>query len=163
DDFARLRPALAHPTLEPFPADRRIVFMAGLVVFAADDECVVLLAAGGCSGNRSVEALYADVVIRVGCIPVERVRYRVARNDGGGKAGEILKDVKLSLVREAQSRAEVVLDVGYAVQPCDGSPADAVRGRELGVEHVLRVALSEEEKTVEPLEITIDLFRPDDL
>src|SRR5687767_5408261 len=62
---ASLRKTFACPLLEPRVTIGAVVGLAGLVVFTADDQHVVVL-----------KALKPEVVIRIECVPVQRVRDR---------------------------------------------------------------------------------------
>src|SRR5688500_2645879 len=65
---ASLRKTFACPLLEPRVTIGAVVGLAGLVVFTADDQHVVVL-----------KALKPEVVIRIECVPVQRDRKSVVK------------------------------------------------------------------------------------
>ena len=86
-----------------------------------------------------------------------------AANDRVRQAGEILEQMELPLIRKAKTRAKVEFDVRHAIEPRHAGPPDAMRRRQLGVEHVDAIGAAEEEIAVDALEIAVDVFGADDL
>jgi hypothetical protein len=72
-DLAHHLESLARPLFQVVPATIRVVVMARLVVFAADDQDVVVL---------TCDRVRADVVVWVERVPVERIGQRTARDAG---------------------------------------------------------------------------------
>jgi hypothetical protein len=72
-DAINLRKAMARPALERSEALVGVVLLTGLVIFAANNQNVVSLGA-------FTYSLYAQIVIRIGSVPVESARNRPMRN-----------------------------------------------------------------------------------
>jgi hypothetical protein len=92
-----------------------------------------------------------------------RVDAAARARDGGGEAVKIFEDVELTLIGEAERRAEVVSVVRDALDVLDFGQAGAVRGAEFLAELLGGLARRDEEVAVEALEVAVNLLFVDDL
>ena len=84
-------------------------------------------------------------------------------DDRVGESGEVLEDVKLTLIGPAERGPRVEVGDRGAVDLGDVGGAGAVCGVELLVEDLLLVVRAKEQVAVEAAEVAVDVLEPNDL
>src|SRR5262249_51521290 len=79
-DHPKLRDKGPYPLLEALKASFPVVGLAALVIFTADEQKIIL---------ALFARLDADVVIRIFCIPIERIGQRSVRQRKGDNIGSV--------------------------------------------------------------------------